>query len=156
MPTIKELKDNLKDMGYFDKDLKNKNKTDLCEIYNSYKFTFPDEICVKTIMKLELFDDLPFKTVKFLLEDSETVSFYLTIKYNKIWKYLNDDTMYYDIEFKINDFYEHISGYSDLIIVKQSLTDKRIISALQTQYDITDKFNKENEEYEKYEKIHEV
>ena len=70
MTTIKELKYNLKDMGYFDKDLKNKNKIDLCKIYNYYIFTFPDEICVKTIIELEILDELPFKTVKNLLEDT--------------------------------------------------------------------------------------
>tara|TARA_R110002153_G_scaffold270470_1_gene436870 strand:- start:1232 stop:1687 length:456 start_codon:yes stop_codon:yes gene_type:complete len=151
MTTIKELKYNLKDMGYFDKDLKNKNKIDLCKIYNYYIFTFPDEICVKTIIELELLDELPFKNVKNLLEDSETCSFYLTIKYNKISKYLNDDAMYYDIEFTINDFYDN----SHLIVTK-ILNDKKIKSALQTQYDITDKFMREDEKYEKYQKIHEV
>ncbi len=151
MTTIKELKDNLKDMGYFDKDLKNKNKKDLLKLYNSYKFTFPDEICVKTMIELELLDELPFKNVKNLLEDSETCSFYVTIEYIKIQKHLNDDNMYYNIEFKIHDFFDN----SDLIVTK-FLTDKQIISALKTQSNITDKINKENEEYEKYEKIHEV
>jgi len=154
MTTIKELKDNLKDMGYFDKDLKNKNKKDLLKLYNSYKFTFPDEICVKTMIELELLDELPFKNVKNLLEDSETCSFYVTIEYIKIKKHLINHNMNYDTKFTIHDFYDN----SDLIVTK-FLTDKQIISALKTQSNITDKINKENEEYEKYQKyqkIHEV